>query len=102
MDTLFLKSEADSIFKDLFTDFSLISSMKTENKIEVHFTYTEFEIPRSGIMVYSEGSFDPFLSTPNSSIEPYGIPWIKYFHLDNRPEFTALKKVIQNKGLKIN
>ena len=102
MDTLFLKSEADSIFKDLFTGFSLVSSIKTGDKIELLFTYRQFEIPRSGIMVYTEGSFNPFLSSPNSSIEPNGIPWIKYFHLDNRQEFTALKKVIQNKGLKIN
>ena len=102
MDTLFLKSEVDSIFKHLFTGFSLVSSTKTGDKIDLHFTYTEFEIPRSGIMVYTEGSFDPFLSSPNSSIDPNGIPWIKYFHLDNRQEFTALKKLIQNKGLKIN
>jgi hypothetical protein len=97
MDTLFLKSEADIIFKDLFTEFSLVSSIKTGDKIDLHFTYRQFEIPRSGIMVFTEGSFNPFLSSPNSSIEPNGIPWIKYFHLENRQEFTALKNLIKSR-----
>ena len=97
MDTLFLKSEADIIFKELFTGFSLVSSIKTGDKIDLHFTYRQFEIPRSGIMVFTEGSFNPFLSSPNSSIEPNGIPWIRYFHLENRQEFTALKTLIKSR-----
>jgi hypothetical protein len=98
--------EANRIFKDLFPGFRAAKLVIRETiekgvfDIAIPFVYTEYDIPRQGVLMYSihtgpiqKASFNPFASQPRPEV-PNGIDYVKLLFVDFRSEFYQLEPIL--------
>ena len=104
----------ESMFFDVFPKFKLgapisrwvMPTKKTQGHycVRVPFVWSEYEIPRFGILVYEikpafygtwETEFSPFLSEPRKD-QANGVDWVKLYYLCNYPPLRTLGRAISS------
>ncbi len=102
-----VQREAKRIFKNLFPEFRAAKPVMRETidkgvfAIAIPFIYTEYEIPRNGVLTYiakrgessSNVCFNPFSSQPRPEM-PNGIDYVKLLYVDWRSEFYELEPIL--------
>ena len=101
-----VRREANRIFKGLFPEFRAAKPVirqtieKGTFDIAIPFIYTEYDIPRNGVLMYSihktpflKSSFNPFASQPRPEV-PNGIDYVKLLYVEFRSEFYELEPIL--------